>query len=250
MTLVHITLQQQRIISLLSHFRFLNRLQLQLLLHLKTPGSLNRLLTDLVTKEYLTRFTGTSFAERSNPAVYSLSHNSIRFIIKQQDIPSTLLKNRYNEKYRSADFIARSLLIATLSLQWSEQEKQSMDFILKDQIPDTSILSDLHPDISFVLGSKQYHLEILPEYFPRFRIRSRVNLYCNALMDQIRETASKAQPAILFICSNTKQQSYIHAYVARKRRNEDMDGNCQFYLTTRQRAEKEGIRTPIWQNAE
>lgn len=65
-----ITKKQQTILLLISHFRFLDRTQIQKYLKHKDEARSNAWLKDLIEKEYIGRLYTRKFPENTKPAVY------------------------------------------------------------------------------------------------------------------------------------------------------------------------------------
>ena len=112
-TLSPITPKQQEILNLLYKHRFLNRTQIQTLLKHKDKRRIITWLKDLREKEYIEwHYDPTNFIAKSQPAIYYLSLNGIRYLRELDIYPSEELRKRYKEPARTKVFIDRCLLIA------------------------------------------------------------------------------------------------------------------------------------------
>src|SRR2546430_243316 len=112
MKLPKLTTKQQAILKLLYRYRFLNRIQIQTLMHHKDYKTINVWLKDLREKEFVTWIYSTGFMEKSKPAVYYLGINGIRFLKTTDEYPIEELRKRYREDECSESFILCSKLIA------------------------------------------------------------------------------------------------------------------------------------------
>jgi hypothetical protein len=124
--LPRLTKKQQVILKLLYRYRFLNRIQIQALMGHKDPKTINLWLRDLRAKGYVEWIYSTHFAEKTKPAVYYLSLNSVRHLRtltrtgKDEDgkaivlpvYPPEELRKRYKESTRSQTYIDHCILIA------------------------------------------------------------------------------------------------------------------------------------------
>jgi hypothetical protein len=148
MKLPKITNKQQEIVALLYRYRFLNRIQIQALMHHKDRKTINLWLRDLREKHYVEWIYSTDFLEKTKPAIYYLGINGVRFL-RQQTItsagdsdgandtdsqehgayPVEELRKRYREHDRSESFRTHSILLADccINLQAKTTRKLSYD---------------------------------------------------------------------------------------------------------------------------
>src|SRR5579884_2239122 len=109
-TLPPITTKQQEILKLLYRYRFLNRTQIQTLLNHKDKRRIISWLKDLREKQYVDwRYDATDFIAKSQPAIYYLSLNGIRYLRQLDIYPNEDLRKRYKEPNRTQVFIDRCL---------------------------------------------------------------------------------------------------------------------------------------------
>ena len=97
--------RQKEILHLLLKFRFLNRIQIQALLHHKQFNRVIVWLNDLTEKGYLVRFYDRKIA--SLPAVYCLSNAGrkyFKFSLAYKNIHPALLNRIWRERNASAQF--------------------------------------------------------------------------------------------------------------------------------------------------
>jgi hypothetical protein len=96
MTLPNITKRQQDILLQLYRFRFLNRKHIQALLTQKDYKNTNAWLKDLTEKEYIGKIFERK-AGSTEPAIYFLSKNGIKFLHALDGIEKETLKKLRQE---------------------------------------------------------------------------------------------------------------------------------------------------------
>lgn len=136
-----ITKKQEKIITLVYRFRFINRKQLQRFFEHKDSRRINTWLKDLVEKKYLGRIYSHKLLENTKPAIYYLMNNGIIWIryekgmeygspIEQLDIK--YLKKFYEDKHASETFVNHCVSIFEFYLQLKEYERiENKDFVEK-----------------------------------------------------------------------------------------------------------------------
>src|ERR1700756_32248 len=112
MNLPKITKKQQAILGLLYQYRFLNRIQIQIMMKHKDYKTINVWLKDLREKHYVEWIYSTDFAEKTKPGIYYLGLNGIRHVKMLHPYKTEELRKRYRESTRSQIYIDRCLLIA------------------------------------------------------------------------------------------------------------------------------------------
>jgi len=213
MTLPPITQKQYTILKLLYRFRFLNRLQIQILLHHKYHKRINDWLKDLNQKNYLGKIYSTKLGQNNKPAIYCIGLNAIRYL-KTQDYPTDQLQKLYREDERSQDCIDKYILLAEicLDMQNKTDDKTKYSAATKSDFADKyskfNFLAIIAPDLVFLKDSdgmkKYYLLEIFEPTLPQYSIRKKIKQYfdfyfSNAWEDNTQETF----PTLLLVCSTT-----------------------------------------------
>lgn len=249
MNLPPITPAQIKILLLIYQFRFLNRLHIQSLLKHKDPHRIKSWLTDLTTKEYLTRIYSNKFPENTKPAIYHLNLKSKKYLKQHEQINNKLLNRVYREKIRSRAFIDHYLFLADIYLSLISQNNENKDklhFYTKTQLTEHSYLLRPLPDAYIALtdeGSKtkRYFIEIFEDQVPRFVVRKRIEQYIEYFESKEWETQTKNPfPIILLVCPNETGKKYISRFIT-KILEEDIVG-IVFSLTTREEVQKEGVK--------
>ncbi|MGI6103190.1 MAG: replication-relaxation family protein [Patescibacteria group bacterium] len=109
-----LTPKQLEILTLLTHFRFLDRSQIQRLLNHQHHSTAIDWLNDLTDKQYLTRIEPKTSHEAAKP-VYYLAPKALKTLKTEEQDPKSF--NRLErEAERSPDFIRRCLLLADIFL--------------------------------------------------------------------------------------------------------------------------------------
>ena len=214
MKLPKLTKKQAEILDLLYRYRFLNRIQIQVMLGHKDYRRINAWLKDLTHKQYINRIYSTHFLEKTKPAVYFLGINGIRHLRKQtiqtaqgelrSAYPIMELRKRYREHQRTEAYRSLAMLAAECSIalqQKADNElqydiKMRSDFMHSDHeyhfLADTDEI--IKPNMCIVkrmlsaadtLSNKadrsgdttHYLLEIFEPTTPRYTIRYRIKQY-------------------------------------------------------------------------
>ncbi len=262
MTLPQITTKQQTIIILLYRFRFSNRNQIQALLKHNYHSRIINWLNDLTKKEYIYRIYSTKRSEINNLAIYYLDHNGIGFL-RGQAYPADNLDKLYREKNRSANFMAKQLLLADICLDLQTKSDDRIKYAAATASdlanPDYRyhFLADLNPDLIFskkIQGSKKgltkyYLLEMfeptLPFYSVRKKIRNYIDFYYS---NQWEIQTSKKFPILLLVCPTLAAMIKLKIYV-KKLLTEDYE-NIELIIrfTYMEKVEASGIDGEIWES--
>jgi len=150
-----LTKQQERILSLIAQYRFLNRVQIQTLLGHKLPELVNIWLKDLTDKAYLGRIYSPAIGERNKPSVYFIKLAGIQAIRRTATYPPEHLRKLYREAERSMSFVSKCQFIADLCLGLRQKSLgHNEDFLLYEAftasdltLSTLEVLSGLQPDL-------------------------------------------------------------------------------------------------------
>ena len=234
MKLPDITAKQQEIVTLLYRYRFLNRVQIQTLMHHKDYRRINAWLKDLTEKRYIVRIYSTHFLEKTKPAIYYLGINGIRYLqrhtvvnangVMPEAYPLAELRKRYRENVRSEAFRTHSMLIAEATIKLGQKASQKLSYDamtradLIDQASGYHFLTEaegLQPDLCIVkheYGSRSkntenedggtitnYLLELFDPGTPRYSVRYRIGKYIDYLKDDEWESGENDPPPIILL---------------------------------------------------
>ena len=226
MALPNITNRQKDILLHLYRFRFLNRKHIQALLNQKDYKNTNLWLKDLTEKNY----TGKIFERKpgiTEPAIYYLSKNGIKFLHSVEGIEGKNLKKLRQEKRKSQAFIQYSLSIAQAYLQLQETYTDGFKFYTQSDFPTNGVIKDLSPSFAYVYSEgdilHQVTCEIFKENTPRFAIRARIQQYIEFFED-------KPDMKIHFFTSSEKLLSYITRYSQRSLSENDSELAIESFL--------------------
>lgn len=227
MKIPKITNKQQEIVKLLYSYRFLNRIQIQVLMGHKDKKTINMWLRDLKQKQYVEWIYSDRFAEKTKPAIYFIAINGVRFIKTFDEYPLEEIRKRYRESLRSRTFIDRCLLLADccISLRALTTGSKQYTFELEADYrnPDSGyhFLNDselVRPQLCFIeqilsegeAEVNSYLLEIFDPTLPRYRIKKRLGDYVRFLDDQEwqNQTQEEAPPIILLVCPRISDLIY------------------------------------------
>ncbi len=222
MILPKATNKQQEILKLLYSYRFLDRTQIQALLHHKNHKTISIWLQDLREKHYVEWIYSTDFEKKTKPAIYYLGLNGVRYLRSTGDYPTAELNKRYYESGRSEGFISRSKTLADVSIELANKTSESVQYVAQTQaeyaLPSSpfSFLSKidvLHPDICYTKQEgelrKMYLVELLDATLPRYRVKRRLKVYVDYLdyeFDKwVRLSGEGVRPIVLFICPTVSE---------------------------------------------
>lgn len=255
-TLPSITTKQQEILKLIYKYRFLNRTQIQALLKHKDKRRIISWLKDLREKQYVDwRYDATNFIAKSQPAIYYLSINGIRYLRETGEYPSEELRKRYKEPGRTQVFIDRCLLIADccIALQVKSTDELTYSCVLPADYfdPDGSqhFLNELRPHLFFMKQHDDevvsYMLENFELALPRYQLRQRIKDYVDCIDAWGEENGPV--PIALFICATTADLLYVKRR-AKKQIEESGNDEIVVRAATLEKVKATGVASAIWED--
>jgi hypothetical protein len=229
MNLPRITNKQQEIVELLYRYRFLNRIQIQTLLHHKNRKTINVWLSDLREKQYVEWIYSDHFLEKTKPAIYYLGINGVRYLRSTGNYPVVELRKRYKESGRSEGFISRSIFLADISIELAGKTSESKRYVCQTAaeyvVPGSTFhfltkIKAINPDIVYTRQedgvTKVYLLELLDAPLPRYRVKRRLKVYVDFLdygFTEWRKLSGEAKrPTVLFICPSVGELLFAKRY--------------------------------------
>lgn len=256
-SLPSITPKQQAILKLLYKHRFLNRIQIQQLLKHKDKRRIISWLKDLREKQYVDwHYNSTDFISKSQPGIYYLSLNGIRYLRSLNQYPNEELRKRYKEPTRTQAFINHCLLIADccIALQNKSNDELKYGCVLPaDYVdPDSKyhFLDEIKPHLFFSKhqGNKttNYLLEDFEQMLPRYQLRKRLKDYVDYLANEDWEDTLDEAPIILFVLPNTAELLYVKRRV-RKLLEDEYIEDASIRVTTTEKLKAQGITSMIWE---
>jgi hypothetical protein len=251
-----LTRKQQTLLHLIYKHRFINTLQIQLLLNHKDKRRILSWLKDLGEKEYIVRiYDKTHLATRVKPAVYYLSLNGIRYLRSLDMYPEEELRKRYKEPARTPGFIEKSLFIADCCTTLKAKNKTSIQYTYATPAdysnPDdpSYFLSAIQPSLYFVKHESgittEYIFEILEPTLPPYQVRKRLREYIRFLHENDWEDWEVFHPVLLIACTDTFALLRAKRYMRRLLEKTD-DQDIPIRLATRDDIKSFGITERVW----
>lgn len=252
-----ITPKQQAILKLLYRYRFLNRIQIQTLLKHKDKRRIISWLKDLRDKQYVDwHYNSTDFIAKSQPGIYYLSLNGIRYLRSLNEYPSEELRKRYKEPTRTQAFINHCLLVADccITLQAKSGDGLKYGCVLPAEYvdPDSEYhpLGELKPHLFFLKQqdseTTSYLLENFEQTLPRYQLRKRLKDYIEYLSSGDWDDNFGPQPIVLFVCSTTAELLYVKRRLRKLFEDEDIE-NASIRITTVEKLKAESVVNRIWE---
>lgn len=249
-----LTDKQLQIPVLLYRFRYLDRLQIQRLLHHKSDSRIHIWLHKLLNHGYIARIYSTSYKENTKPAIYYLVPKSIPYVRTVPDVSASQLKYIYLNHTRSEKFIHHNLLVADLCLYFQSlatQTHEALKFFTKTDLTRLKYYPHPSPDASFTTTKQKktvsYFLDVIDEGVPRFALRGRIVQYVDYYNNGIwQKSTNKPFPSILFVCPDLKTQKFLNKFIAETLADEGLE-NVSVYLTNQDTLRSGG---DIWQKVE
>lgn len=270
-----LSMRQKDILKLLYSFRFLNRIQIQALMHHKDYKTINLWLKDLREKHYVEWIYSTHFAEKTKPAIYYLGLNGIRYLKTLESYPIDEVRKRYREASRSQTYIDRCLLIADCCLNLESKRNNKFTYFYEteaDYLRDSyyHFLADselIHPNLCFskdkfddfngeAITQESYLLEVFDATLPRYRMKKRLENYIKYLDEEDyvwkEETDTEKLPIILFVCPRTSDLIYAkrrtRGLIAEEWEHDDED-RPHIRFATVEKLKEHGVTGEIWEEA-
>jgi len=252
-----ITLKQQAILKLLYKYRFLNRIQIQILLKHKDKRRIISWLKDLRDKQYVDwHYDKTDFIAKSQPGIYYLAHNGIRYLRSLETYPSEELRKRYKEPTRTQAFTEHCLLMANCAIALHDKSGDDVSYavVLPGDYVNSNIayhpLNELKPHLYFEKEHDKrvtsYLLENIAPTLPRYQLRKRIKDYADYLASDWGDN-NRPVPISLFICPTAADLLYVKRRV-KKLLSEDWSGEeVHIRLTTLDKVQASGVTSMIWE---
>ncbi len=213
-----VTPKQLEILIFLYRFRFLDRLQIQTLLHHKDPRRVNSWLKELTSKKIIGRHYSKKLKENTKLAIYYLAPKSKELLKNQDGVNEGLLKRSDRERLRSRQMIDHCLLLARYYLKIGKSIKdETIHFFTKTDLITRNYLPSILPDAYIVREHGEaisgYFLEIIDEKLPRFMIRKRIKTFVEYHRNSTwRKELNHTFPMILILCPNNSVKTFLQKY--------------------------------------
>ena len=249
MIIPYITPKQQEIPKLLYKFRFLNRLQIQRLLHHKDKRRINAWLKDLTLKEYIEKVPErNTFESKTKLTVYRTSINGIRFLNTQDDYFPEIINKLYKDKDRSVNFINQCILLADIFLNLLDKlhiVTTSSDFINPKST--FYFLANLNPHLVYKKNI-YYLLEVIEVTLPRYSIRKRIRTYLEFYYsNEWEDNMNESFPTIKFIFPTKAGLIYTKRYTKKLLEENQNPEDLDIQFTTVEKVREYGAKGVIWE---
>jgi hypothetical protein len=268
MTIPYITPKQQEIPKLIYKFRFLNRLQIQILLNHKYHNRIIDWLNDLSEKEYLEKVPkSNTFEQKTKLTIYRIGINGIRFLNIQDDCSKEIIKNLYKDKNRSDDFIDQCIFLCDIYLSLIKKDvnndKVTYEVITNSDFVNSNsyfhFLKELSPDLIYKETKKTKNrsshtynlLTVFETTLPRYSVRKRLRNYFEFYQSSEWENETgKTFPIILFICSTKSELIYAKRYTKKLLQDYQNPTDLHIQFATVDKVKEFGISGEIWEEVE
>ena len=237
--------RQIDILYLLYRFRYLNRVQIQVMLKQKYHSRVLTWLNNLKDRGYVICEFDKKVA--ASPSVYSLAPEA-RAILK--DIPKVqprLLGQIWREKAHSTEFREHCLFLADIYLSLITLAKNigaELYYYTKTDLSGMEFMPTPKPDGYFAIieksgNIKRYFLELFDDLPPRV-LRSRINSYFKYYDEDLwyEEYPDKPFPETIIVCPSKRIKSHLNYFIQSKL---DEDSGLVFLLTTKEIIESQGM---------
>ena len=245
-----LTIQLETILILLFRFRFLNRTQLQLLLHHKSKTKIILWLNGLTEKKYISRFYLKTVA--SDAAVYCLNTPSKKYLTKYclKEVKASLLYRIYTERERSPIFRRHCMFVADIYLSLfslCEKNNALLKFLTQNDLHGMKYLVNPHPDCYFSIteksgSTKRYFLDVIDIYPIEDELVQRVHQYFGYYQKGFwQKNNANPFPEILLICAENRAKNFLTAVIKKRLK----DDSPTFSLSTWADIKEKGITRSV-----
>ncbi len=266
MNLPKITKKQQEIVELLYAYRFLNRIQIQALLHHKNRKTINVWLSDLRDKQYIEWIYSTDFTEKIKPAVYFMGINGVRYLRSIDKYPLNEVRKRYKESGRSPGFISRSIFLAGICITLARESDEDVSYVAETQaqygLPAAKFsfmndIAELQPDICYRklagTATSTYLVELLDATLPRYRVKRKMKQYVEYLDfnvdDWQRISGGQERPTVLLICPNVTELLFAKRRTRKLLENVPNSQEIHIKFATLEAIQSTGVISKVWEEA-
>lgn len=234
--------QQQHILIYLYRFRFLNRNQIQQLLHHKYFNRIIIWLNQLTKDNYIKRYYNPKTV--TIPAYYSLDSKGRKHLLDHQkvtQVKSKVLDRVWREHRYTKQLKEHCLFLADVYVSLVAQTGKAgaiLDFKTKTDLFGMQYLILPNPDAYFSItekngSKKRYFLDIFDDQPARAALFNRVKQYFDYYDGGYWQDHTEVPfPAIILIAPDDQSKNYL-----RKQIQTRMDGEptMSFFLTTREK---------------
>jgi len=266
-----ITKKQFFILSLIYQFRFLDRIQIQILMSHKNHRRIHAWLNDLVAKRAIGRIYSNKMPDNTKPAVYYLSTFGRKLLQKAQEekdeqkrrtgvdtsewkitFTQKGLRSSYRDSGKTPLFRLQCLALVdcyTSVKQYMKQKGYGWAYYSRFECSEYDFLEELLPD-SFVSVTtkngrkKEYVLYFVTHRLPRRMIRFKLHHMGNFFAED--NWHEDPPPKIYIICSNIPIRNYSKKIIESKLEYHNFPDDVFCNLTTLPEFITSGFDEKIW----
>ena len=211
------------ILVFLYRFRYLNRIQIQLLLVHKHHHRINVWLNYLKREKYVRCYYSKKLA--STASVYSLGVKGRKYLKNNKEIEGIqpyLLDRvwkeyQYSPTFRKHCMFAANIYLSLLSLV--EKNKVKLHYFTKVDLTGMKYMVRDIPDAYFAIEEdnglkKGYFLDIIDDFPQREALRKRVWQYIRYFNNNYwQDNTGNPFPEIIMICADNRTKNYLSGYI-------------------------------------
>ncbi len=257
-----LTEKQKEIIILMYRYRFLTRTHIQIFLNHQSSSLTNHWLTDLTTKNYLNRIYIPTLGENTKPAIYFLTTNAIRYLMRYENLERKRAQNLYYEHKRLASFRTHCLILAdfacSLLIHMRKQQKKALFLTKVDYIQETDnplfiLLQQVKPDGYYTYNgtgiAQEAFITVIDKQTPARVLRAMIGRYQQAsTVSDLDLFDSSRFPSLIFLLPTIKKLHSLQRIIQQlKNANSDEQTEllrCNLALASD--LQKKSLATDIW----
>ena len=264
MTQTNLTNKQQKILTLIPRFRFLDRTHIQTFLKHKDKQRINSWLKNLIEKEYIQRIYDNHIVGKNRrAAIFSLNNNGVRFVKGLGIYDASFIHKLYWDKDRSDEFIERSLFIATICCELEKKENDTLHYEYATEsdfcdpnspfhfLKESKLPIDLYFKKRKGRLTKHFLLTFFDQTLPRYRLRKRIRDYLEFYYSNDWENLTNTKfPTLLFVFQTKERMIYAKRYI-KTLLDDDRPDNLSINLAVASDVQTEGgVTGEIWEEVE
>lgn len=240
------TNKQLEILYLLYRFRFLNRVQIQQLLHHKDRRRINKWLKDLLIKKYIKRVDDTETKIIHDPFIYRLSSRSIHRLEIYPKCKPNYLKKIYKEGTLSESFRKQCMFIANIYLSLREKyDKTSFLFYTPSEYTPEGLIKEVSPHFVYRKEEKgsYYLVEFFREKAPDKALSTRIENYIKFFAES-GWSKKELTPNLLLVCPNSAMEENITKTTLELL--QEHNSFLKIFTSTAEKVKTSTIDGPVW----
>jgi hypothetical protein len=231
---------------------------------------INAWLADLRDNQYVEWIYSTDFLEKSQPGIYYLGLNGIRWLKENVDHPIEEFRKRYREPSRSKGFIDQCLLVADCCIAMEKKSAANNDtskgsinyeyvtqadyadldnyyhFLNESELIRPQLCYEKAVETKNDVTATMYLLEVFESTLPRYRVRRRLKNYIQYLEDGEWQDMDESNPIAMFVCPTLTDLIYCKR-LTKRLLEEKWDEDIRMCFTTSEKLRAHGMTGNIWE---